>query len=96
METTKIVKYQNRKLYNKDTSHYLNLTDIGNLIFEGKNVTVIENKTKEDITAITFSLCLSEILKRSRSAPIGRLETLIKEALAHEELTKGGLNGNTP
>ena len=49
--TTKIVKrYKNRKLYDTETSSYMTLRDLAVIVASGREVQVIENVTKLDIT----------------------------------------------
>jgi polyhydroxyalkanoate synthesis regulator protein len=50
MNTIQIIKYSNRKFYNKNNSHYMNLSEIKNIIEQGYIVKIIDYKTKQDIT----------------------------------------------
>ena len=53
---TKIIKrYQNRKLYDTQQSCYVTLDDIANKIRSSEDVMVIDNKSKNDITAATLT-----------------------------------------
>ncbi|MEZ4870786.1 MAG: polyhydroxyalkanoate synthesis regulator DNA-binding domain-containing protein [Bdellovibrionales bacterium] len=53
---TKIIKrYQNRKLYDTQQSCYVTLDDIAKMIRASEEVMVIDNKTKNDITAATLT-----------------------------------------
>ena len=45
-----IVRYPNRRLYNTNASEYLNLAGVESLVKEGKNIKIIDKKTKEDLT----------------------------------------------
>lgn len=54
-KTVLIKKYPNRKLYNTENSTYISYRDIVELIKEGNAVTVLDNKTKEDITKKTLA-----------------------------------------
>lgn len=49
-ETRLIKRYSNRKHYDTEKSQYVTLQEIGNIVQEGFNVQIIENKTKTDIT----------------------------------------------
>jgi polyhydroxyalkanoate synthesis repressor PhaR len=53
-----IKRYANRKLYDTESSRYITLKGISELVRAGKDVCVIDNETGEDIT----SLVLSQIL----------------------------------
>lgn len=48
-----IKRYQNRKLYDTFQSCYVTLEEIAQIIKEGNEIQVIDNKTKNDITYIT-------------------------------------------
>jgi polyhydroxyalkanoate synthesis repressor PhaR len=61
-----IKRYQNRKLYNTETSQYLTLDEIASLIKDGRDVIVFDNKTKQDITSKTLiTYCCDQELKNS-------------------------------
>jgi polyhydroxyalkanoate synthesis repressor PhaR len=49
-----IKRYQNRKLYSTHHSCYVTLEEIAQLICEGNNVVVYDNKTKREITYQTY------------------------------------------
>lgn len=75
-----IKRYSNRKLYNPDTKQYITLQGIAELVRAGgEKVYVIDNKTGEDLTAITFSqIVIEQERLKSGSIPIGVLAMLIK------------------
>lgn len=52
MNTERLIKrYPNRKLYDVQTSSYVNLEDIYNVAFgENEKVKILDSKTKEDLT----------------------------------------------
>jgi len=51
----KVVKrYQNRKLYDTETSRYVTLTELNAFVKAGREVMVIDNASKRDITAKTL------------------------------------------
>lgn len=54
VEKTVIKRYPNRKLYDTNTSHYVTLEDIGAMVKVGQEIVVIDNKTKQDLTALTL------------------------------------------
>ena len=76
-----IKRYANRKLYNTDTSRYITLKGIAELIDEGEEVRVIDNETGEDIT----SVALSQILVDSE-----RSNTDVSGSLLSQILGRGG------
>jgi polyhydroxyalkanoate synthesis repressor PhaR len=49
-----IKRYGNRRLYNTETSSYVNYQEISELIREGRDIQVIDSKTKEDITRLVL------------------------------------------
>ncbi len=67
-----IKRYANRKLYNTQTSRYITLKGIAELIDEGEEVRVIDNETCEDITSVALSQILVDS-ERSNSDVSGSL-----------------------
>ncbi len=61
-----IKRYANRKLYNTDTSRYITLKGISELVRENRDIRVIDNETGDDITPIILSQILVD--DRSRRA----------------------------
>ena len=59
----KIKRYANRKLYDTEAKQYVTLDKIGKLLREGEEVSVLDNKTGEDITAATVSQILARTKK---------------------------------
>lgn len=79
---TKIIKrYQNRKLYDTQQSCYVTLDDIAKMIRTNEDVMVIDNKTKNDITAATLTQIIFEAEKKaSIYAPLFTLREIIQNA----------------
>lgn len=77
---TKIIKrYQNRKLYDTQQSCYVTLDDIAKMIRANEDVMVIDNKTKNDITAATLTQIIFEAEKKaSQYAPLFTLREIIQ------------------
>ena len=48
--TILIKRYANRKLYNTDTSSYITLKGISELVELGEDIRVVDNETGEDIS----------------------------------------------
>ena len=80
MEKAKIIKrYQNRKLYDTDASCYVTLDEIAEMIQQGEEVTVVDNRNQKDITASTLTQIIFEKQKRSDSpVPISTLRHIIQ------------------
>ena len=73
-----IKRYQNRKLYNTQSKQYITLEGVEDLIKQEQEVTVIDNTTGNDITAITLSQIIFELEKnRSDFLPIKLLSSLV-------------------
>ena len=70
MKEIKIIKrYQNRKLYDTHESSYVTLDEIAKMIKGGEDLKVIDNKTKNDITAATLTQLLYESERKSKTQP---------------------------
>ena len=75
--TVLIKRYANRKLYNTQTSRYITLKGIAELIEADEDVRVIDNETGEDIT----SIALSQILVDSERSNPGARGTLLSDLI---------------
>ena len=77
---TKIIKrYQNRKLYDTQQSCYVTLDDIAKMIRSNEEVMVIDNKSKNDITAATLTQIIFEAEKKAAQyAPLFTLREVIQ------------------
>lgn len=64
-----IKRYANRKLYNTQTSRYITLKGIAELLEGGEDVRVIDNESGEDITSITLSQILVDTERSHRAMP---------------------------
>ena len=80
MNETKVIKrYQNRKLYDTHESSYVTLEEIAKMIKAGEDLRVIDNKTKNDITAATLTQLLYESEKKAKNQPsVELLKEIIK------------------
>lgn len=88
MNDVRIIKrYQNRKLYDTHQSCYVTLEEIAQIIREGHEIQVIDNKTKNDITYMTQIQLLFDQEKKSTKA--GDVE-LLKRVIRSEEGTFTG------
>jgi len=56
----RIKRYDNRKLYDTETSEYVSLSDIASVVRSGETVEVVDNATGEDITAQTLTQIILE------------------------------------
>ena len=80
MEKAKVIKrYQNRKLYDTDASCYVTLDEIAEMIQQGEEVAVVDNRNQKDITALTLTQIIFEKQKKSETpVPISTLRHIIQ------------------
>jgi len=77
----RIKRYDNRKLYDTEASHYVSLSDIAELVRRGETVEVIDNATGEDLTASTLTQVILEEGKNGRHVlPSDLLHTLLRRS----------------
>ncbi len=62
----RIKRYANRKLYNTETSRYITLRGISDLLRQGREVEVVDNETGHDISSLVFTRMLVD---EERSGP---------------------------
>ena len=77
-----IKRYGNRKLYDVQSSEYVSLEQIAEIIRRGDTVEVVDNVTGEDITAQTLTQVVLEEGKRGRG--------LLPTEMLHDLLRRGG------
>lgn len=82
-----IKRYQNRKLYDTFQSCYVTLEEIAQIIREGHEIQVIDNKSKNDITYMTQIQLLFD--QERKSLKPGNTE-LLKRVIRSEEGTLTG------
>ena len=79
LRTTKVIKrYANRKLYDTERSCYVTLEEISQMIKEGEDVRVVDNKTKDDLTAVTLAQIIVEEEKKVQKMPLKLLRSIIQ------------------
>jgi len=74
-----IKRYANRKLYNTQTSRYITLKGIAELLEQDEEVRVIDNETGEDITSITLSQILVDTERSNREVSGNLLSGLFQK-----------------
>jgi len=67
--TRLIKRYGNRKLYDTQTSRYVTLDAVAELVRHEEELRIIDNDSGEDLTAITFAQIIYEEAKRSDGVP---------------------------
>jgi polyhydroxyalkanoate synthesis repressor PhaR len=79
MGDTRVVKrYANRKLYDTQRSRYVTLEQIADMIRSGEDVKIVDNNSKEDLTAITLAQIIFEEEKKSSFLPLSALRNIIQ------------------
>lgn len=74
-----IKKYQNRKLYDTQDSCYVTLDGIAKMIREGEEIVVVDNNSKEDVTALILTQVLYEQEKNHQSVlPVSILKHIVR------------------
>lgn len=81
MNEVKVIKrYQNRKLYDTHQSCYVTLEEISQMIKNGDDLRVIDNKTKNDITQGTLTQLLYETERKNlMPVPVELLKEIIRK-----------------
>lgn len=75
----KIIKrYSNRKLYDTDESRYVTLDEIGEMVKNGAEVKIIDNRNKEDLTSVTLAQIIFEEEKKTSRMPLTVLREIIR------------------
>src|SRR5215831_20774421 len=77
-ETRVVKRYANRKLYDTQRSRYVTLEQIADMIRGGEDVKIIDNNTKEDLTAITLTQIIFEEEKKQSFLPLSALRNIIQ------------------
>ena len=81
MNEVKVIKrYQNRKLYDTHQSCYVTLEEISQMIKNGDDLRVIDNKSKNDITQATLTQLLYETERKATApVPVELLKEIIRK-----------------
>ena len=78
-DKVKLKKYANRRLYDMEKSEYVTLVQVADLIRQGRQVEIIDAKTKEDVTAfILTQIILEEAKNKNFLLPIPVLHLIIR------------------
>lgn len=72
-------KYANRRLYDTEKSAYVTLSQVADYIRGGRNVSIFDAKTKEDVTAfILTQIVLEEAKNKNALLPVPMLHMIIR------------------
>jgi polyhydroxyalkanoate synthesis repressor PhaR len=75
-----IKRYGNRKLYDTQQSRYVTLDEISRMVRRGEELRVIDNRTQEDLTAVTLTqIMLEEQKNKNNILPLSLCKNLIQE-----------------
>jgi polyhydroxyalkanoate synthesis repressor PhaR len=78
-KTARIVRYPNRRLYDRSQGRYVTLREIAALVREGKNINVRESTTGDDITStILTQIILEHHPDRMELLPVPVLHLMIR------------------
>ncbi len=78
-EKLRLKKYTNRRLYDTEKSTYVTLSQVAEMIKQGREVEVIDAETKADVTAfILTQIVLEEAKKKTVFLPVSFLYLIIR------------------
>src|SRR2546425_12856925 len=81
-----IKRYSNRKLYDTQESRYVTLEEIEEMIRTGKEISVVDAASGEDLTGVTLTQIILENQRSHRGGrPTGFLHQLIKHGEAWQD-----------
>lgn len=90
-----IKRYSNRKLYDTQESRYVTLEDLEEMIREGKEISVADAATGEDLTSVTLAQIILENERSGRAAlPTAFLHQLIKHGQAWQDFFQRSLQAS--
>lgn len=74
-----IKRYTNRKLYDTERSCYVTLDEIADMVRDGEELTIIDNRTGDDLTTVTLAQIVFEEEKKDRKLlPLQSLRLIIQ------------------
>ena len=90
-----IKRYSNRKLYDTQESRYVTLEEIEEMIRGGKEVSVVDAASGEDLTSVTLTQIILENERNHRTAlPAAFLHQLIKHGEAWQDFVQRSLRSS--
>jgi len=90
-----IKRYSNRKLYDTQESRYVTLEEIEEMIRGGKEVSVVDAATGENLTSVTLTQIILENERNHRTAlPAAFLHQLIKHGEAWQDFAQRSLRAS--
>ena len=90
-----IKRYSNRKLYDTQESRYVTLEEIEEMIRAGKEISVVDAASGEDLTAVTLTQIILENERNHRAAlPTAFLHQLIKHGEAWQDFVQRSMKSS--
>lgn len=78
-EKVVLKKYANRRLYDTEKRAFVSLAQIAELVKQGREIEISDDKTGEDVTAfILTQVVLEEVKKKTLLLPVSLLSLLIR------------------
>jgi polyhydroxyalkanoate synthesis repressor PhaR len=90
-----IKRYSNRKLYDTQESRYVTLEEIEEMIRSGREISVVDASTGEDLTSVTLAQIILENERSHRAAlPSAFLHQLIKHGEAWQDFVQHSMRSS--
>jgi polyhydroxyalkanoate synthesis repressor PhaR len=90
-----IKRYSNRKLYDTQESRYVTLDEIEEMIRSGKEISVVDAVSGEDLTSVTLTQIILEAQRNHRgNLPTAFLHQLIKHGEAWQDFIQRSLRSS--
>jgi polyhydroxyalkanoate synthesis repressor PhaR len=90
-----IKRYSNRKLYDTQESRYVTLEEIEEMIRAGREISVVDAATGEDLTSVTLAQIILESERAHRAAlPSAFLHQLIKYGETWQEFVQKSMKSS--
>ena len=90
-----IKRYSNRKLYDTQESRYVTLEEIEEMIRGGREISVVDASSGEDLTSVTLTQIILEHERTHRGTlPTGFLHQLIKHGEAWQDFVQRSMRSS--
>jgi len=90
-----IKRYSNRKLYDTQESRYVTLEEIEEMIRGGKEISVVDASTGEDLTSVTLAQIILENERNRRAVlPSAFLHQLVKHGEAWQDFVQRSMRSS--
>jgi polyhydroxyalkanoate synthesis regulator protein len=68
MKKRRFIKYMNRKLYDRDEGSYITMEQLSDLVWDGIEIEVKDDRTSEDYTVFTLARILYDRCRENKQA----------------------------